>query len=183
MGRLVRPRHARGERMTTLRHWARHTAESVPALLLATMFASFIVQVFMRYVIDSPVGWTVEVCVIAWVWVILWGQSVSATEADEIRFDIVYGAVAPSVRRVFRLIFSAFLVVIYAISLPAAWDYVTFMKIEETSYLDIPYSWVFSVFIIFIVVSILRYAGVFWGALRDREPADANAVTREDPTR
>jgi TRAP-type C4-dicarboxylate transport system permease small subunit len=173
--------------MTGLRQWARHAAESVPALLLTAMFVSFIVQVFMRYVIDSPVGWTVEVCVIAWVWVILWGQSVAATEADEIRFDIVYGTVSPPVRRVFRLIFSAFLVAIYAISLPAAWDYVTFMKIEETSDLDIPYSWVFFVFIIFITVSILRYAWIFWGALRGREPDDGDgdrgAVTREDLTR
>jgi TRAP-type C4-dicarboxylate transport system permease small subunit len=173
--------------MTAFRRWARPLAESVPALLLAAMFVSFIVQVFMRYVIDSPVGWTVEVCVIAWLWVILWGQSVSATEADEIRFDIVYGTVSPPVRRVFRLIFSAFLVAIYAISLPAAWDYVTFMKIEETSYLDIPYSWVFSVFIIFIAVSILRYAWIFWGALRGRDPlagsGDPNAVTREELTR
>jgi C4-dicarboxylate transporter, DctQ subunit len=174
--------------MTDLRRVARHAAESVPALLLSAMFVSFIVQVFMRYVIDSPVGWTVEVCVIAWVWVILWGQSVAATETDEIRFDIVYGTVSPPVRRVFRLIFSAFLISIYAISLPPAWDYVTFMKIEETSYLDIPYSWVFFVFIIFITVSIIRYAAIFWGTLRGREPGgggdgDPNAVTREDRAR
>jgi TRAP-type C4-dicarboxylate transport system permease small subunit len=173
--------------MTAFRRWARHAAEAVPALLLSAMFVSFIVQVFMRYVIDSPVGWTVEVCVIAWVWVILWGQSLAVTEHDEIRFDIVYGTVAPGVRRVFRLIFSAFLVTTYAIALPAAWDYVTFMKIEETSYLDIPYSWVFFVFIIFITVSILRYAWIFWCALRGREPDDGEgdpvAVTREDLTR
>ncbi|GGL69060.1 TRAP transporter small permease [Wenxinia marina] len=163
---------------------ARHAVDAVPALLLAAMFVAFIVQVFMRYVLDRPVGWTVEVCVIAWLWVILWGQSVSAREEDEIRFDIVYGTVSPRVRRAFRLVFSVFLVAIYAISLPAAWDYVAFMKIEETSYLDIPYSWVFSVFILFTVASIVRYALIFWGALRGREePAatpDPQAVTRKD---
>ena len=170
------------------RWWAvgRHIAEGVPGLLLAAMFLAFIVQVFMRYVLDDPVGWTVEVCVIAWLWVILWGQSLAAREDDEIRFDIVYGTVPPPVRRWFCLIFSVFLVAIYAISLPAAWSYVTFMKIEETAYLDIPYSWVFSVFIIFTVVSILRYAWIFWNALRGREEAhsggDPNAVTRADFT-
>lgn len=163
---------------------ARHAVDAVPALLLAAMFVAFIVQVFMRYVLDRPVGWTVEVCVIAWLWVILWGQSVSAREEDEIRFDIVYGTVSPGVRRVFRLVFSVFLVAIYAISLPAAWDYVTFMKIEETSYLDIPYSWVFSVFILFTVASIVRYAWILWGALRGREAPgaapDPQAATRKD---
>ena len=33
---------------------------AVPAILLAAMFVCFIIQVFMRYVVDRPVGWTVE---------------------------------------------------------------------------------------------------------------------------
>ena len=163
---------------------ARHILEAVPGLLLTAMFLAFIVQVFMRYVLDNPVGWTVEVCVIAWLWVILWGQSLSANEDDEIRFDIVYGTVGPAVRRVFRLIFSVFLIAIYVISLPAVWDYVTFMKIEETAYLDLPYSWVFSIFFLFTVVSILRYAWIFWGAVRGRpeshEGGAPSAATRKD---
>lgn len=163
---------------------ARHVSEAVPAILLAVMFLSFIIQVVMRYALDQPVAWTVEVCVIAWLWVILWGQSVSVNEDDEIRFDIVYGTVSPKVRRIFRIVFSAFLVVIYTISMPAVWNYVTFMKIEETSYFDIPYSWVFSIFVIFTLVSILRYAWIFWTALKGRETVrsynDASAVTRKD---
>ena len=71
----------------------RGLADAVPALLLAAMFLCFIIQVFMRYVMDSPVGWTVEVCVIAWLWILLWGQSVSVEKRDEIRFDILYGSV------------------------------------------------------------------------------------------
>jgi TRAP-type C4-dicarboxylate transport system permease small subunit len=118
---------------------------------------------------DSPVGWTVEVCVIAWLWILLWGQSVSAEERDEIRFDIVYGGVRPAIRRWFRLIFSVFVVGIYLWSLPALWDFVTFMKIQETTYLDLPFSWVYSIALIFSVVSILRYGWIFWGAARGRE--------------
>lgn len=152
-------------------------AEAVPAILLATMFLCFIIQVFMRYVVDKPVGWTVEVCVIAWLWILLWGQSVSAEESDEIRFDILYGAVPPQVRRWFRVIFSMLLVGIYAWSLPALWDYVTFMKIQETSYLDIGFNWVYSVVILFSVVSILRYGVIFWSALRNR---DTGLATGED---
>lgn len=146
----------------------RGLADAVPAILLAAMFVCFIIQVFMRYVIDSPVGWTVEVCVIAWLWILLWGQSVSAEERDEIRFDILYGSVSPEVRRWFRMVFSVVLVGIYAWSLPALWDFVTFMKIQETSYLDIPFSWVYSVALIFSVVTILRYAWIFWKSASGR---------------
>lgn len=163
---------------------ARAVADAIPAVLLAAMFVCFIIQVFMRYVVDSPVGWTVEVCVIAWLWVVLWGQSVSASEEDEIRFDIVYGTVSSNVRRIFHMIFAVALVAIYAIALPANWDFVTFMKIQETSYLDLPFSWVFSVLIVFMVVSILRYAWIFWTALtgRDLQPgvAEPHTATRKD---
>ncbi|MEQ9676109.1 MAG: TRAP transporter small permease subunit [Roseovarius indicus] len=155
---------------------ARQLADAVPAILLAAMFVCFIIQVFMRYVMDSPVGWTVEVCVIAWLWILLWGQSVSATEADEIRFDIVYGSVGPEVRRWFRVIFSVFLVGIYMWSLPALWDFVTFMKIQETSYLDIPFNWVYSIALIFSVASILRYLWILWTTAKGQ---DAPATTAE----
>lgn len=147
----------------------RAAAEAVPAVLLAAMFVCFIIQVFMRYVMNSPVGWTVEVCIIAWLWILLWGQSVSAEESDEIRFDIVYGSVSPEVRRWFRAVFSVLLVGIYAWSLPALWDFVTFMKIQKTTYLDIRFNWVFSIAIIFSVVTILRYLLIFWRALRNPE--------------
>ena len=154
----------------------------MPAILLAAMFVCFIIQVFMRYVIDSPVGWTVEVCVIAWLWILLWGQSVSAEERDEIRFDILYGSVSPEVRRWFRMVFSVVLVGIYAWSLPALWDFVTFMKIQETSYLDIPFSWVYSVALIFSVVTILRYAWIFWKSAsgRDTGLSSAEDLGRKD---
>ncbi|OWU83221.1 C4-dicarboxylate ABC transporter permease [Oceanicola sp. 22II-s10i] len=148
---------------------ARAVADAVPALLLTAMFICFIIQVFMRYVMNSPVGWTVEVCVIAWLWILLWGQSVSAEERDEIRFDIVYGSVSPEVRRWCRVVFSVLLVGIYAWSLPALWDFVTFMKIQKTSYLDIRFNWVYSIALIFSVVTILRYLWIFWQAVTGRE--------------
>jgi TRAP-type C4-dicarboxylate transport system permease small subunit len=154
-------------------NFMRALADAVPAVLLALMFVCFIIQVFMRYVLNSPVGWTVEVCVIAWLWILLWGQSVSATEDDEIRFDIVYSSVGRKLRRWFRLAFSVFLVGIYAWSLPALWDFVTFMKIQKTSYLDIRFNWVYSIAVIFSVVTILRYLWIFWRSARDSDALDS----------
>ena len=150
---------------------ARYAAfvEAVPALMLAAMFLCFIIQVVMRYVLRAPVGWTVEVCVIAWLWILLWGQSVSAREEDEIRFDLVYSAVRPATRRLFRILFSLFVIGIYAVSLPALWDFVTFMRIEKTTYLDIRFNWVYAIALVFVVVSILRYGWILWGAIRGRD--------------
>ena len=53
---------------------------------------------------------------------------------------------------------------LYAISLPAVVDYVTFMKVEKTAYLKIRFDWLFSIYVVFVVaidrpLSLARLAG------------------------
>ncbi len=45
--------------------------------------------------LNLPIGWTHEVSVILWVWLVLWGAAFVVSEREEIRFDIIYGAVGP----------------------------------------------------------------------------------------
>ena len=65
------------------------------------MFVSFLLQIVFRYVFNRPLGWTEEVTVLCWVWVVLWGASFLLDDEEEVRFDIVYNAV--SGRRAARL--------------------------------------------------------------------------------
>ncbi|MGR3781794.1 MAG: TRAP transporter small permease, partial [Albimonas sp.] len=58
---------------------------------------------------------------------------------------------------------------------PAAWDFVSFMSIQKTSYLRIRYDHLFMVFMIFAVAVLARYAWLFVQALRGRaEPGGPN---------
>src|SRR6476659_5576729 len=107
--------------------WLRRRADYVAVALIATMFISFLLQIVFRYVLNRPLGWTEEVTVLCWVWVILWGASFIVADPDEVRFDIVYNAVSPGVRRVFTIVASVALIVLIALSLPATWRYVVFM--------------------------------------------------------
>ena len=61
----------------------------------------------------------------------LWGAAFVVSEREEIRFDIIYGAVGPGARRVMCIITAVALVALYLVSLPAVVDYVTFMKVRE----------------------------------------------------
>jgi hypothetical protein len=66
---------------------------------------------------------------------------------------------------------SAFAVIaLYTISLPAVVDYVTFMKVERTSYLKIRFDWLFSIYIVFAVATIIRYIWIAWQAMRGVAP-------------
>ena len=118
--------------------WLRRRAENVAALLLATMFVCFIIQIVFRYCLNYPVGWTEEISVLTWLWVVLWGAAFVLSEKEEVRFDILYSNVSERSRRAFTIITGVALIVLYAGSLPAAYGYVTFMKVERSAYLHIP---------------------------------------------
>ena len=62
------------------------------------------------------------------------------------------------------------LIALYAISLPAVLDYVTFMKVEKTGYLKIRFDWLFSIYIVFVVATIIRYIWLAWQAMRGVAP-------------
>ena len=145
-------------------------AEFVAAMLLAAMFLAFMAQIVFRYLFNFPIGWTSELTVITWLWLVLWGAAFVVTEAEEIRFDLIYGGVGPRTRRIMAIVTAVSLLVLYGMSLPAVWDYVTFMKVQSTAYLKIRFDWLFSIYVIFAVAVLIRYVWILWWALRGRGP-------------
>jgi TRAP-type C4-dicarboxylate transport system permease small subunit len=153
-------------RVIEIAHWLRRRAENVAVALISVMFATFIVQIFFRYVLNNPIGWSEEVIITTWLWTVLWGASFVLGEAEEIRFDIIYSNIPERVRRVFTVITSIVLVALYGISLPAAYSYVSFMKVERSAYLHVPINWLYSIYIIFAIACIVRYCWLGYRALR-----------------
>jgi TRAP-type C4-dicarboxylate transport system permease small subunit len=152
--------------------WLRRRAENVAVALLTLMFATFILQIFFRYVLDDPLGWSEEVIITAWLWTVLWGAAFILDESEEIRFDILYSNISEKTRRIFTVLTGVALVLLYGISLPAAYGYVSFMKVEHSAYLRVPLNWMYSIFIVFTVASIGRYCWLVWRAVRgDKSPA------------
>lgn len=162
--------------------WLRRRAENVAALLLAVLFLAFIVQVAFRYLLNWPVGWTSELTVMAWLWLVLWGAALVVPERDEIRFDLVYGSAGPRVRRVMAIITAVALIALYGVSLPAVVDYVTFMKVQRTAYMRIRFDYVFAIYVLFAVATILRYAWILWTALRRPESGGSGPDAPGDDT-
>jgi C4-dicarboxylate transporter, DctQ subunit len=154
--------------------WLRRRADDVIVVLMGTMFVSFLLQITFRYVLNAPLGWSEEVTVLCWVWVVLWGAAFILSDKEEIRFDIVYGLVSPSTRRTFTVLSSVALVVLFAISLPATWKYVVFMKREHSAYLHMRFDVLYSVYVIFSVACIAKHARLAWLALRGGPAFDAD---------
>jgi TRAP-type C4-dicarboxylate transport system permease small subunit len=151
--------------------WLARRAENVAAAMLATMFAAFLLQIASRYLLGLPTGWTHELSTMLWVWLVLWGAAFVVSEREEIRFDILTGAAGPRARRVMAILAALGLVGLYAVSLPAVVDYVSFMKVQRTAYLKVRFDLLFSIYVVFVVAAIVRYVWLGWRALRGDAPA------------
>ena len=160
--------------------WLHRRAENVAVVLIAVMFVSFLVQIVARYVLNRPVAWTEEVSVLCWLWVVLWGAAFVITDDEEVRFDIIYGAVSIKTRRAFTVITGIALVILYGISLPATWKYVAFMHREHSAYLRIPFNFLYSIYVAFAVAVIVRHALLVRDAIRGKIASLPEAAQKVD---
>ena len=149
--------------------WLRHRAENFIAALLGVMFIAFLIQIVFRYLLNFPVGWTSELTVITWLWLVLFGAAFVLNEGEEIRFDLIYGVAGPRTRRVMGIVIGVSIVMLYGVSFPAAVEYVRFMKVEDTSYLDIRFDFLYSIYLFFAAAIIVRYIWILWELLRGKE--------------
>ena len=140
-------------RMLTSLH---RLAEAVAAALLAMIFIAFIVQIALRYLFNWPVGWTTELSLAAWLWLVLWGAAFVLKDDEEIRIDLFAERASHRTRRVIGAIGAVSLIVLFGMSLPASWAYVTFMKVEKSSYLGIRMDVMYSIYLVFAVAVIAR---------------------------
>lgn len=146
--------------------WLRRGTERVLTALLGLMFTAFLVQIAFRYLLNWPTGWTSELTVICWLWMVLWGSAFVLREDEEIRLDLVPGRFGARARRTAAALVALVVIVLYALSLPASYAYVAFMRVERSAYLGIRLDYLYSIYPIFLVAVIVRYAMLLWRALR-----------------
>ena len=87
--------------------------------MLGVMFVAFIIQIVFRYFLNFPIGWTSELTLILWLWLVLWGAAFVVRESEEIRFDLISASVGRRARIAIGIVAAVALVILYAASLPA----------------------------------------------------------------
>ena len=158
--------------MASAARWLKRRANDVAVALMGLMFISFLLQIAFRYLLNQPLGWTEEVTVLCWVWVVLWCAAFVLSNDDEIRFDIIYTLVPPRVRRLFTAVSSIAFVALLLMSLPASWDYVAFMKREHTAYLHLRLDAMYSIYVIFVLACVVKQARIALRAVTGADRAE-----------
>jgi C4-dicarboxylate transporter, DctQ subunit len=160
--------------------WLQRRAEDVGVAMMAVMFIAFLVQIGFRYLLNFPIGWTSELTIIMWLWLVLFGAAFIVREREEIRFDLIYSNVGRKTRNVMAAAGAIALIAIYAFSFPAVADYVLFMKVQSTAYMKIRFDWLFSIYVIFVVAIVARYVWILWDLFAGKaaeafDPTDAGS--------
>ena len=169
--------------MLQMSKWFSRSAEFVVATMLATMFLTFLLQIFSRYVWRTPFGWTLELCLILWVWIVFFGCAFVVREKDHVTFDIFYLAAPRRWRQVMALTACAAIIIGMMWSLLPTWDYIDWMKIKNTTTVKnpftgakIPMRTIFSIYTIFMLAIIIRYAWRFVHVLRKGPPDEDHEI-------
>lgn len=144
--------------MRTRLDWWQARADDVAVGLLTVMFAAFVLQIIARYVVNFPLPWTLELSLTTWLWTVFWASALCLRHRDHIAFDMLYNHVGAGVRKVFGIVSSLAIIVAMLVSLPATWDWVSFLAIKKSATLRIPLAYVFSLFLLFMVGTIGIYA-------------------------
>ncbi|MGO1117380.1 TRAP transporter small permease [Rhodovibrionaceae bacterium A322] len=164
--------------MIFFKTWFLRITEGVAAAMLAAMFITFLLQIFSRYVLQTPFGWTLEFCLMLWVWIVFFGNAFVVRHVDHVTFDVFYWAVPKGGRRVLVIITAVAIAVGMLWSFLPTWDYIDWMKIRKTSTVENPFTGkkiplrdVFSIYALFLLVVALRYLWMVVDTFRNGPPS------------
>ena len=154
--------------------WMRRRAENIVACLLGIMFVAFLIQIVFRYFFNFPIGWSSELSVVTWLYMVLIGSAFWLKETEEVRFDLLSANLGPKGRRVLGILVAIVAIVLFGMALPATVSYVAFMKVESSSYLKIRLDILYSVYVVFAVAIVVRYLWAIVSLLRGEAPEEAD---------
>lgn len=122
----------------------------LPAVLIFGLFATFVLQIFMRYVLRSPLTWSFELTLFLYVYVVLLGSCNALRTNEHVQFTMVYDAVSPKVKAWMDVISAILIVIIFTMAMPSVIYYSLFIKVasmKKTTVLRIPYKYMYMAFL------------------------------------
>ncbi len=156
---------------------------------MAVMFLTFILQITIRYsarlqwlaetfpfLQPSLYGWTLEFCLVLWLWLVFWGNAFVVRERDHVAFDILYERVRPGVRRWLVVVFGLAIAIGLILSIEPTWAKFHILRLKKTATLSglvgdwIRMRHIYVIYIVFLAAVSLRYLWVVYRALRYGAP-------------
>ncbi|SPJ28919.1 TRAP transporter small permease [Falsiruegeria mediterranea] len=172
-------------------------AEFIAAMALAAVFVTFLIQIFTRYAAKiawlvpippisdwmaslEPIGWTVNLISLLWVWTVFFGCAFIVRARDHVTFDVLYLATPRKTQRILALLSALGLIAAMLYSFPATWDAIfgnRLMDLKKIQTLRMPITgdkiaikWLFAAYILLMIATIVRYLWRLYSVVRHGPP-------------
>ena len=170
-----------------LKLWSNRFVNFILAAALAIIFVTFLTQIFARYAPKlavfvpvenlalwlasiEPIGWTVNLISLLWVWLIFLGCAFVVRERDHVVFDVFTQAMSPRWGLICKIMVALTVVGSMLWSLGPMWDAIfgsRLMDLKKIQTLRIPITgdkiaikWLFAPYVMLMIVLVVRYGFV-----------------------
>jgi TRAP-type C4-dicarboxylate transport system permease small subunit len=128
----------------------------IPSITFLAMFIVMLVQIFFRYFL-VPLTWPLEFSLFGYIWTILFSVGYGLRDDSHITFALVYDRVTPKGQRIMRIIGDTLVVSSFCIALAPSYRYIDFMGFKHSDAMGLPMNWVYSPYMVFMVIVIGRF--------------------------
>lgn len=128
----------------------------IPSITFLAMFIVMLVQIFFRYFL-VPLTWPLEFSLFGYIWTILFSVGYGLRDDSHINFSLVYDRATPKGQRIMRIIGDSLVVVSFCIALYPSYRYIDFMSFKASDAMRLPMNWVYSPYMVFMVIVIGRF--------------------------
>lgn len=127
----------------------------IPAILFSAVFIMYIIMIIYRYLLNKAVFEFNELCQVLYVASALMGASYSGRTDSHVIFPLLYDRLPAKVQRVLRMISNVVTVALLIILWYPSLENAIWMHRKKTEVLDIPFSWLYALWILFMTLSII----------------------------
>jgi len=128
----------------------------LPSLTFSLMFVCFIIQIVSRYFFNLPTIWTMEVSLMMFLWTTLIGACYALREKSHVEFTALYDLYPVKVQWACRVIGNLLIIFALGYALIPNVEFIDFMSFQRTTALKINFSLIYSSYILFSVIVIIR---------------------------
>lgn len=137
------------------------------AVFFTGMFGSIIVQVFFRYVLQSPLVWPYELSIYCYIFIVFTGAAMAARRDSHIVFDMLYERLSEKTRVVTSLISNLIVIAVFISVFPSSIDFMQMFGSVRSSSLGIPMYMVLASFPAGMGLIVLCLGGRTIGGIRE----------------
>ena len=107
------------------------------------MFISVLLQIFYRYLLQSPLTWTEEVARYSFIWTVLLGAAFAVRRKEHVAMNLLFDRFPKSVQRYVAVVINGIILISLMYLLPVSWSFFSFMKNVSAPTLNISWGFLF----------------------------------------